>query len=56
MHTTEIKLEKAVHKGEERLLLKFEYNNALIALVKQLPGAQWSKTLNAWHVADTKNN
>lgn len=56
MHTTEIKLEKAVHKGEERLLLKFEYNNALIALVKQLPGAQWSKTLNAWHVADTKEN
>jgi integrase/recombinase XerD len=51
-----IKIERTIHKGEERLLLKFEYNNALIALVKQVPGAQWSKTLNAWHVADTKEN
>lgn len=58
MQTTPItiKLSRAVHREQKRLLLTFEYNPELIALVKQLPQAQWSKTLNAWHVADTKEN
>lgn len=51
-----IKAERIFYKGENRLKLMFEYDKGLIDLVKQLPGIFWSKTLNAWHIADTKES
>lgn len=51
-----VKAERAFHKGENRLMLLFDYDKVLIELVKKLPGISWSKTLNAWHIADTKDD
>lgn len=49
-------LEQKSHKKELKLLLKFEYNNTLINLIRKLKDARWSKTLNSWHVNFTQEN
>ncbi|GAB1404456.1 hypothetical protein MASR1M74_16350 [Lentimicrobium sp.] len=48
-----IKISKQNHRDEPRLKLEFNYNQTLIALVKQIEGAKWSRTMKAWHVPDT---
>ncbi len=48
-----ILVEKVNHKNEDRLLLRFHYDESSIALVKNLPGSRWSQTHKAWHVPDT---
>ncbi|GAB1405822.1 hypothetical protein MASR1M74_30040 [Lentimicrobium sp.] len=50
-----IKISKQNHRDESRLKLEFNYNQALIALVKQIEGAKWSKTMKAWHMPDTED-
>lgn len=43
---------RRTHRGAMRLFLHFHYDHALIARVKQLPGARWSKRVGAWYVDD----
>lgn len=43
-------LEKAIHREKQRILLKFEYDQQLISIVKTIDGARWSQTLRCWHV------
>jgi integrase/recombinase XerD len=50
---TAIKTEKIQHKGTERLKIEFGYDKELIERVKQIPGAQWSQSLKAWHIPTT---
>ena len=45
-----IVVEEVIHHDEDRLLLKFDKDQALIDLVREIPGCKWSKTHNAWHV------
>lgn len=40
------------HRGAMRLFLHFDYDQEMIARVKQLPGARWSKTHTGWYVDD----
>lgn len=40
------------HKGQNRIVVYFEKNAALIERFKKLPGARWSSTLKAWHIPD----
>lgn len=49
-------VEQRVYKKNPRLLIRFPYNSLLIQQVRKITGAAWSKTLQAWHVADTKEN
>jgi integrase/recombinase XerD len=44
-----ITLDLLKHKGKQIVLLKFPYNNQLIAIAKQLPNAAWSNTYKAWY-------
>lgn len=44
------------YKGQKRLRVDFAYNKELVAKLKQIPDARWSKTLNAWHVPDTNES
>ena len=44
------------HRNAEYWALHFEYDATLVAAIKKLPGAQWSKTHNAWLVAPTVQN
>ena len=41
------------HRGEERVTLHFDYEKNLIAEVRKIRGAKWSKTLGCWHVPPT---
>ncbi|MDD2962854.1 MAG: site-specific integrase [Bacteroidales bacterium] len=45
-----IRLENMDHHGIERVALVFAYDKALIAEVKQLPGANWSQSRRVWHI------
>lgn len=47
---TNIILDTAIHRGKQILLLKYAYNNQLINITKQLPGATWSNTFKAWYI------
>jgi integrase/recombinase XerD len=51
-----IKLNRAIHKGQERLFLEFDYDAELIALIKKIDGIAWSQTRKAWHVPDTNEH
>jgi integrase/recombinase XerD len=49
-------LERKVYKKQARILIKFKYNAALIALTRTLDNAFWSVTLKSWNVKDTDEN
>ncbi|MDB2385411.1 site-specific integrase [Polaribacter sp.] len=42
------------HRKTIQLLLRFKYNDELIAIVRTLSGVKWSKSLNCWYVAYSK--
>jgi integrase/recombinase XerD len=44
------------HKKQKRILVKFDYNAAIIKKLKDTTDAKWSTTLKAWHIADTESN
>ncbi|WP_282072151.1 tyrosine-type recombinase/integrase [Polaribacter atrinae] len=51
-----IYLEQKNHRKEDQLLLKFTFNNKLVALVKSVKDTYWSSTLVAWYLKDTPEN
>ena len=51
-----ILLVPVVHRKEKRLLVKFDYDAKLIAIIKKVEGATWSQTHTSWYVADTPEN
>jgi len=40
--------------GENRIKVEFMYNHETVALLKQIPGVQWSHTIRAWHIPYSK--
>lgn len=48
-------VEPSVHRTENVLLLKFQYNALLISKVKSI-AALWSQSKKVWYVLDTKQN
>lgn len=44
------------HKGTARILVLFDYDVALIKIVKQIEGAAWSQTHKSWHVEDKRES
>ena len=49
-------LEQKLHRRENKLLLRFTYNEKLIALTRSIKGSLWSKSLNSWYLKDSKEN
>jgi len=47
--------ERVVHKNENRIALRFSYDNHLIALVKELPDARWSYGMKCWHIKESND-
>ncbi len=45
-----MKATKIIHNGESRIKIDFPYNQEIATLIKQIPGAKWSKTQGAWHI------
>lgn len=44
-----IKLDKAIHRGEEVVLIQFPYDNKLGDEARKIKNIRWSKSLKAWH-------
>ena len=49
-------LEEKIHRKNNQLLIKFEYDDTLISLVRTVNGASWSKSLKAWYLISTAEN
>lgn len=45
-----------MHKGASRIKVSFQKNEQWNKRMQKVPGAQWSKTLNSWHIPDTAEN
>lgn len=45
-----MKASKTTYKGEDRIKVEFPYNLRMVALLRQVDGAKWSKSMNAWHI------
>lgn len=54
-HSTII-LEQKTHRKNNQLLIKFDYDETLISLVRSVNGASWSKSLKAWYLINTAEN
>ena len=48
-----VKYELATHRGKDIILIRFEYDAALVERVKKLVGVQWSQSHKAWYVVDS---
>ena len=46
-------VERVIHKGVNRVALRFPYDAELISVVKRFPDVRWSKQMNCWHIADS---
>jgi len=46
---------RIIHNGEKRIALRFAYDAELIAIVKELPGARWSRRMQCWHITDSSD-
>ena len=49
-------LEEKIHRKNNQLLIKFDYDEALISLIRSIQGTSWSKSLKAWYILNTKDN
>jgi integrase/recombinase XerD len=56
MNNQKIQYQLVQHRGQSRILIKFEYNKTWIDRLRKTTDAKWSKTLRAWHIADTEEN
>lgn len=50
-----IKIERVVHHGENRISVRFSYDEELINIVRGFSDARWSEQMNCWHVGDKKD-
>lgn len=51
MQQENIQITQVFHRGEARIKINFGYNKLLQQKIKQIDGATFSKSLNAWHTA-----
>jgi integrase/recombinase XerD len=56
MNNQTIQYHPIIHRGQNRIAIKFEYNKTWIERLRKTTDARWSKTLKAWHIADTEEN
>jgi len=43
---------RVIHNGEQRICLRFPYDEELIRIVKQIKDIRWSSEMKAWHFPD----
>jgi integrase/recombinase XerD len=48
-----IQYKPVIHKGENRIMVLFAYDTNIVKKLREKTNAKWSKTLRAWHIADT---
>src|ERR1051326_8818399 len=53
MQTVTLSLKE--HRGKGRIFIEFSYNKKINDAIRQLPGIQWSRTHEKWHLPAEKN-
>lgn len=48
-----INVEKVIHKGINRVALRFPYDAELIKVIRGLPDSMWSSQMKCWHITDS---
>jgi integrase/recombinase XerD len=56
VYSNQIRTERATHHGKKVIKLIFGIDAALTAIVRQIEGAQWSRTMHCWHIPDTSQS
>ena len=51
-----VNVQQVEHKGEDRLMLRFDFNSELIGAARSIPDCWWSQTLKAWHIGNKPEN
>lgn len=51
-----IVLSNGDYKTEQRLIIKFDYDETIISILRKLGGARWSQSLKSWHAPLTKDH
>jgi len=50
-----ITVTRVTYDSGSRIALAFAYDKELITIISQIPGASWSKRINAWHIPDQED-
>jgi integrase/recombinase XerD len=48
-------IERVIREGENRIALRFPYDQELNGVVKKLPDAQWSSDMKYWHISESSD-
>ena len=56
MNLPKVILSSKVHRKKKRLLIKFDYNETLITIVRKLPNRLWSRSLKVWYIDYSDDN
>ena len=46
---------RVTYDSGSRIALAFTYDEEIITIIRQIPGAAWSKRLHAWHIPDQED-
>ena len=49
-------ISKVNHRGNDRILVKFDFDKITVDTLRQIPDSKWSKTLRAWHIPYEKDS
>ena len=50
-----ITVKPCTHKGEKRLQLRCKYDNQMQSLIRSIPFARWSSSMQCWHIPDNNS-
>lgn len=56
MNLPKVILSSKFHRKKRRLLIKFDYNESLITIVRKLPNRLWSRSLKVWYIDYSDDN
>ena len=52
MTFVDIQIERAIHREQAIIKLLFDYDVDIIAKIRSVQGARWSRSMHCWYVAD----
>ncbi len=51
-----VELQRIFHRKEHQIKIVFRYDDTLITVLRDVPKAKWSKSLNSWYIKNTPEN
>ena len=47
-----VQIERTKYDNHEIIKLMFDYDKDIVAKIRTIPGARWSRSMKCWYVAD----